>query len=560
MPAPRRLLSALALALLLGAPPAATAQGFLYAVNETGNLTVNATTLEKLPSKLNPGNATTIGESWWDIHVEGPDRWALRLDGRVQKNGELLHDFSIDDLTALWLSLAVNGDELWALRTDGGLGRDGVVVQVLPVEPPDPETQGEFFFQQIVALDGDIYALRSDGSVYRNLGLDPVLRFVGGPGVVTGSLEDPPGEGLATDTVWRTMAVSPVDGALWALRNDGKLARGVPEAPGEGGEPVAEIITSLPFDEDIDTSSVAAAVAEIYVRLVMSADGTWSALNGKGELYREVHSFVEPLVDWNGSPVGGGNDQVFVDILPTSKGVYGLRFDGRLFEQGSEDPLVKLPKSRYRALALSAEAPDLTNFKNSRPKVSKTSQVALTGSTVTVPVLANDADLAESELTFEVDPLKNPEGAVWDDELRRFTWEAPDAPGKASFLVSVSDGVAKSAKSKNKVKLIEPDTDPLKNKKPLVMKVKGARALVGFPFSLTVQAVDPDGDELTMSIDTSKPPFTLGATFDAETGVFSWEPQLADIGGYKVVVFVSDGTVTVKRSIKLRVDSSLLGF
>jgi hypothetical protein len=60
-------------------------------------------------------------------------------------------------------------------------------------------------------------------------------------------------------------------------------------------------------------------------------------------------------------------------------------------------------------------------------------------------------------------------------------------------------------------------------------------------------------------VDETESPFTLGATFDPETRLFEWNPALEDLGKHKVVFFVSDGIVTRKLSVKLRVISSLLG-
>ena len=70
-----------------------------------------------------------------------------------------------------------------------------------------------------------------------------------------------------------------------------------------------------------------------------------------------------------------------------------LRSDGRLYVGTDEEPLVNLPKDDYRSLASSASPPDLTNFKNSRPVVTKTKAVLLEGDTgVSVPVLAADVE------------------------------------------------------------------------------------------------------------------------------------------------------------------------
>ena len=100
-----------------------------------------------------------------------------------------------------------------------------------------------------------------------------------------------------------------------------------------------------------------------------------------------------------------------------------------------------------------------------------------------------------------------------------------------------------------------------KNLAPRVSKIKNVQGLVGIPLVLPILATDPDGDTITMSVDDTAEPFTLGATFDAVTNVFTWtDPTLADIGTYKVKFNVSDGTKTVVLTVQIKIKSSLLGF
>ncbi|MCH2373498.1 MAG: hypothetical protein MK538_04905 [Planctomycetes bacterium] len=62
---------------------------------------------------------------------------------------------------------------------------------------------------------------------------------------------------------------------------------------------------------------------------------------------------------------------------------------------------------------------------------------------------------------------------------------------------------------------------PERNNAPLPLEIKKALALVGFPFEPLIFARDPDGDVVTISVDCTSYPFTVGATFDSASGAFS---------------------------------------
>ena len=78
---------------------------------------------------------------------------------------------------------------------------------------------------------------------------------------------------------------------------------------------------------------------------------------------------------------------------------------------------------------------------------------------------------------------------------------------------------------------------------------------------MPILASDQNGDELTMTVDETQPPFTLGAEFDPMTNTFIWsDPQLADIGTYTMKFQISDGLKTTNRKVKVKLRSSFLGF
>jgi len=65
---------------------------------------------------------------------------------------------------------------------------------------------------------------------------------------------------------------------------------------------------------------------------------------------------------------------------------------------------------------------------------------------------------------------------------------------------------------------------------------------------------------VVLSLDASKPP-PVGAAFDDVTGVLNWDaPALTDKGSNPFKFFADDGTVQAKRTIKVKVETSLLAF
>jgi hypothetical protein len=545
--------SLLCITLWFMAAPAVSAQGFLYAINDFGSLTVNAAVLDKLPSKFDPATFATFEQAWRDVVVDGADRYAIRFDGLVHKNGAALDTLSFQSFSqGVWINIHVLDGNVWALRTDGALARDGFIAQQFDVEPPDPKTQPDYFFQRLVSIGADIFALRSDGAIFRNLELAPIFQFAGGPGVASGG-----GEGLAVDTVWRDLGVHPITAELYAIRADGAVVHGDPS--GARGSPFGGTLDAhLPFPDNLNFFDQATVAANVYSTMDFLTDGLWVAISGRGEVYDAV-TLIDSLVDLPGGPQTA-NNQVYVDILGTDAGYFALRSDGRIYLNDDGLSLANLPKERYRLLRTSLTPPDLSNFKNTRPIVTRTKSVVLLGQPLALPVLSVDPDKLTEDLIVTVDPDSVPPGAVWDAGSRTLIWDTPGPAAKYLLKVTVDDGVGKPVVSKNRLVVKEQDANVNKNRKPVLAKVSKARALVGIPFRLTLLATDLDGDPVSMEVDLEKEPFSLGATFDTKTNTFEWTASLADLGKHKITILLSDGFVIRKQKLKLTVASSLLVF
>src|SRR5688572_7731073 len=105
----RPALAALALGgLLLAAPPARAQDPSFYALNENGALSLNATLMDNLPST-----------KWVSLVVDGSDRYALRDDGFIFKNGVKLYELecevSGEDVNeGDWVGIAFDNGSIWA--------------------------------------------------------------------------------------------------------------------------------------------------------------------------------------------------------------------------------------------------------------------------------------------------------------------------------------------------------------------------------------------------------------------------------------------------------------
>jgi hypothetical protein len=96
---------------------------------------------------------------------------------------------------------------------------------------------------------------------------------------------------------------------------------------------------------------------------------------------------------------------------------------------------------------------------------------------------------------------------------------------------------------------------PRPNSAPTISGTPTTALVVGYPWSFTPTASDPDGDTLTFSID-GKPEF---ASFDTATGQISWTPSAKGSYG-PITITVSDGKATASlEPFTLQVDEPTLG-
>jgi hypothetical protein len=80
--------------------------------------------------------------------------------------------------------------------------------------------------------------------------------------------------------------------------------------------------------------------------------------------------------------------------------------------------------------------------------------------------------------------------------------------------------------------------DAGENRPPNLAPIANMTVAAGAELRFTATATDPDGDNLTFSLDPEQAP--AGATINPQTGVFTWTPTAAQVGTFTVRVLVTD--------------------
>jgi hypothetical protein len=546
------------LALLLALAAPAAAQDFIYALNIHGKLSINGTVLDSMPSGFDAGTGEGQFETWTALAVSGPDRFALRRDGRLYKNGKKLYQFNMgtDGFNIFtWHGFGASVNAVHALRQEGLLNSNGIDVITYPRE--------NFFFTKLAVKTDEavdtVFALRSDGAVFSGTTTSAKAKFVA-------STTGQPADGTFATTIWIDIAVDTVNGDLLVLRADGQLWK-VPladiGAAADGtGPPGGTQVAALPFP--VVTPPAIPSLALFYTSLA-EGNGNWRVLRADGSVFT-AGSVITPLVDYAGD---GLNDQDFLAVAAKGDDTFAVRDDGLLFKNVEDtDPLLSLPGTDFLALAIGSEPPDLSSFKNPQPKASPYSPTAVEGQPLSIPVIVSDIEKLPSDLVVTVNPdVPLPTGVVFqelDDGfgnlIRTLEYDGSLAIGKYPCKLIVDDGETKLKKFTTTLKVVAADTDPLKNKPPKPFKVKPVQALVGFETRIPILAMDLDGDPLTITVNTDKYPFNVagGATFDAKTNEFVWTPTFDNIGTAHPKFQVSDGIKTKTLSITVKVKNSLI--
>ena len=207
---------------------------------------------------------------------------------------------------------------------------------------------------------------------------------------------------------------------------------------------------------------------------------------------------------------------------------------------GDHDVVIVVRDGRGGRLTQSFTLPVVADATNALPEITSTPpSPAVADYPYQYPVVASDAD--GDPLTFHLD--SGPQGMTIDDQTGLIEWtptfEDADA-GKVSFAVSVTDGRSGSYIQSVDLPVI---FDPMADDDPVFDSTPTGPAVENHPYEYQVLAHDPNGDPLTLTLDTFPP----GMTFDPDTGLVSWTPATGDAGTYSVAITADDqrgGTLT----------------
>jgi hypothetical protein len=158
------------------------------------------------------------------------------------------------------------------------------------------------------------------------------------------------------------------------------------------------------------------------------------------------------------------------------------------------------------------------------------------------------SDLDGDTLIFNVEgPL--PEGATLNGNI--FEWHPQSGTEglKITVRFTVTDGQAKDLLDVNYFVVA-----PGQNKAPTFVPIGPQIAVVGEAYSLTLYAVDPEGDDLTFEMVSEAPE---GSAFDAEKHLFQWVPVASQGGKVHSLIFkVSDANYSTLFDVDINVKSS----
>ena len=121
------------------------------------------------------------------------------------------------------------------------------------------------------------------------------------------------------------------------------------------------------------------------------------------------------------------------------------------------------------------------------------------------------------------------------------TW-TPTVAGDQAVTIVVNDGAGLSD-SKSFIIVVS-----TANQAPIITLIPNTTVTAGETFTYTVEATDPDGDDLTYSL-LGTPP--AGMTIDDNSGVINWTPTA--LGNFYATVEVSDGELSDTQSFSVNV-------
>jgi hypothetical protein len=171
---------------------------------------------------------------------------------------------------------------------------------------------------------------------------------------------------------------------------------------------------------------------------------------------------------------------------------------------------------------------------NNAPVANPDADTTAEDNAVTIDVLGNDTDGDGDALAVTgVTGVVNGSAFVNADGTVTFT-PAPNFFGTASFTYNITDGNGGIASALVTV-TVTPVNDP-----PQIISQPVTGATIGVQYTYDVNAVDPEGNTLTYSLDAAP----TGMGIISSTGLITWTPTAAQAGANPVTVRVTDNGQT----------------
>lgn len=164
------------------------------------------------------------------------------------------------------------------------------------------------------------------------------------------------------------------------------------------------------------------------------------------------------------------------------------------------------------------------------------------GQTLSFSVVGSDAD--SDTLTYSSAGL--PEGASFDAQTGQFSWTPGyDSTESYDLTFRVSDG---SSSASEQMTINVGNT----NREPVMAAIGNKSVAEKSTLQFTVGASDADGDSLTYSSSA----LPAGASFNTQTGQFSWTPGFDQAKSYGLTFTVSDGSSSISEEIAIIVSNT----
>jgi uncharacterized protein (DUF1800 family) len=221
-----------------------------------------------------------------------------------------------------------------------------------------------------------------------------------------------------------------------------------------------------------------------------------------------------------------------------------LTYDGAAY---SSPALVQLT---ILATPFSSDDPATVPSTNRPPTAVDDRARVAQGESVTLDLLRNDSDPEDANLSIET--LGNPRhGRVTLESSGSVTYRHDGSETTSdSFTYTINDGDTSNTASATVTITIIPPVTATNQPPRFTRQGSNVQVPTGTLYKLSVEAVDPDGDELNYSV--SQLPYWLH--FSSDTHTLAGQPSWDDLGNtYPVTITVDDGDLSIENSFVISV-------